>query len=218
MLGPGALMDESAATRESARLRRFYDRSAAGYDRWMRVYDRFVLGHGRRRICALARGQTLDLAIGTGRNLAFYPPDVVLTGIDLSPGMLAVAEKRARELGRAVELRLGDAVSLDFPDGHFDTVVATLLLSSVPNERRAATEARRVLGPGGQLLVLDHVRSPVAPVRWAERLLDPLMTRLTGDHLLRDPLDYLEAAGFRIRFRDRSRMGVVEEVVADKGS
>jgi ubiquinone/menaquinone biosynthesis C-methylase UbiE len=182
----------------------------------MRVYDRLLLGDGRRRICSRASGQTLELAIGTGLNLAFYPRDVPLTGIDRSSAMLDIAVRRARELGRAVDLRLGDALSLDFPDDSFDTVVSTLLLSTIPKDRCAATEALRVLKPGGQLLVLDHVRSPVRSVRWTERFLDPVMTRLTGDHLLRDPLDYLEAIGFCIERWDRSRWGIVEEVVARK--
>ena len=182
----------------------------------MRIYDRLVLGDGRRRLCSRARAQTLELAIGTGRNLAFYPPNVSLTGIDLSPGMLAIAQRRAQELGRAVELRLGDAQALDFPDDHFDIVVATLLLSSIPDAQRAAAEARRVLRPDGQLLVLDHARSSIAPVRWAEQLIDPLLARWTGDHLLRDPLDYLEAIGFRVLRCTPSAWGVVEEVVAQK--
>jgi ubiquinone/menaquinone biosynthesis C-methylase UbiE len=203
--------------RETERLRRFYDRSAAGYDRWMRVYDRLLLGDGRRRLCARAAGHTLELAIGTGLNLALYPRDVRLTGIDLSPAMLAVSARRAQRLGREVELRRGDAQALDFPDGHFDTVLATLLLSTIPDDRRAAAEAWRVLTPGGRLLLLDHVRSPVGPVRRAERLLDPALARLTGVHLRRDPLDYLGAVGFAIERCERSRWGIVEELVARKG-
>jgi len=175
-----------------------------------------MLDDGRERLCARARGQTLEIAVGTGRNLAFYPPGVGLTGIDLGPAMLAIAAQRARELGREVELRLGDAHALEFPDNHFDTVVATLFFSSVPDERRAATEVWRVLRPGGRLLLLDHVRSPIASVRWAERLLNPLMVRFTCNHLLRDPLDYLGSVGFVIEHCARSKLGIIEEVVARK--
>ncbi|MBI3970661.1 MAG: class I SAM-dependent methyltransferase [Chloroflexi bacterium] len=207
---------EAPAAHETERVRRFYDKSAADYDRWMQVFDRLLLGDGRSRICSRAGGRTLELAIGTGLNLAYYPRDAHLTGIDLSPAMLAVARRRAQELGREVELRLGDAQALDFPDDSFDTVVATLSLCTIPDERRALAEAHRVLRPGGQLLLLEHVRSPVGPVRWVERLLDPL-ARLTGDHLLRDPLDHLGAAGFSVERCDRSKWGIVEEVVARKG-
>jgi ubiquinone/menaquinone biosynthesis C-methylase UbiE len=97
-------------------------------------------------------------------------------------------------------------------------VVCTLALCTIPDERRALVEAYRVLRPGGQLLLLEHVRSPVAPVRWVERLLDPLMVRLAGDHLLRDPLDHIEAVGFSIERCDHSKWGIIEEVVAHKGS
>lgn len=207
-----------ASELENERLRRFYDKSAPDYDLWMRHYDRRMLGDGRQRLCARAHGDSLEIAVGTGLNLAFYPPDVRLTGIDLSPAMLALAAERASDLGRDVDLRLGDAHALDFPDNRFDTVVATLFLSSVPNERCAARETWRILKPGGRLLLLDHVRSPVAPVRWAERLLNPVMVRYAGNHLLRDPLDYLGSVGFVIEHSARSKWGVVQEVVARKES
>jgi ubiquinone/menaquinone biosynthesis C-methylase UbiE len=204
---------DARTARETERLRRFFDRMAESYDGWMRPFDRLLLGDGRKRICSRARGRTLELAVGTGLNLPFYPPDVHLTGIDLSPAMLAIASRRAREVGRVVDLRLGDAHALDLPDGGFETVVATLSLCTIPDERRALAEARRVLRPGGQLLLLEHVRSPVGAVRWAQRLLDPLLG-LVGDHLLRDPLDHLGAAGFRVERCDRSKWGLIEEVVA----
>ena len=208
------MQPDTSTERENDWLRRYYDRYAASYDGWMRLYDRVMLGDGRR-LCARARGRTLELAVGTGLNLPHYPRDVALIGIDLTPAMLDHAGRRARALGRDIALRTGDAQALDFPDDQFDTVVATLLLSSIPDDRRAA-EAWRVLKPGGRLLLLDHVRSPIAPVRWLQRLLDPLLARFTRVHLLRDPLDYLEAIGFTVERCSRSRCGVVEAVVARK--
>ena len=197
--------------------RRFYDEYAEDYDRWMRFYDPLVLGSRRREVCSRARGRTLELAIGTGLNLPFYPDGVRLTGVDLSPAMLAVAERRARELGVDAELSVGDAHALEFPDERFDTVVCTLLFSSVPDPQRAAAEVLRILKPGGRLLLLDHVRSPILAVRLVERLLAPPLRRFSGCDLLRDPLDYLEAVGFRVELCERSRWGIVLEVVARKG-
>lgn len=207
-----------SATHDTAWLRRFYDMSAANYDLWMQHYDRWFFEDSRERLCARARGETLELAVGTGLNFAHYLHGVRLTGIDVSPAMLEVARRRARELGRDVKLRLGDAQNLELPDDRFDTVVATLFLSTVPDHRRAAAEAWRVLKPGGRLLLLDHVRSPERLVRWAERLVNPLMTRFAGVHLLRDPLDYLEAVGFRVERCARSKRGIIEDVVARKVS
>lgn len=205
-----------ADTREVDPLRQFYDRSAKGYDRWMRLYDGLLLDDRRRNLCSRARGHTLELGVGTGLNLASYPRDVQLVGIDPSAEMLAVASRRARAIGLEVDLRLGDAQALDLADSSFDTVVATLVLSTVPDVRRAITEAWRVLKLDGQLLILDHVRSPVALVRWIEWLLDPLVSRLAHVHLLRDPLDHLGSVGFTIERSERSKAGIVEEVSARK--
>jgi ubiquinone/menaquinone biosynthesis C-methylase UbiE len=176
-----------------------------------------MLGDARRRLCSRASGRTLELAIGTGLNLPFYPGGVRLTGVDLSPAMLAVAKQRSRKLGIDAELLVGDAHALDFPDDSFDTVISTLFFSSVPDPRRAAAEVLRVLKPGGRLLLLDHVRSPIMPVRLVERLLDRPLRRFSGCNLMRDPLDYLGAVGFVVDRCDRFRWGIVLEVVARKG-
>src|SRR3712207_3565584 len=162
----------------------------------MRFYDSIMLGDARSRLCSRASGRILELAIGTGLNLPFYPDGVRLTGVDLSPAMLAVAKQRSRKLGIDAELLVGDAHALDFPDGSFDTVISTLFFSSVPDPRQAAAEVLRVLKPGGRLLLLDHVRSPIMPVRLVERLLDRPLRRFSGCNLMRDPLDYLGAVGF----------------------
>jgi ubiquinone/menaquinone biosynthesis C-methylase UbiE len=178
-------------------------------------FDRFMLGRGRSRMCSRARGRTLEVAVGTGANLSYYPPDVTLTAVDLSPAMLAYAEQRAHTLGLDITLAVGDVERLDFADDHFETVAATLLLSTVPNPRLAAQEMWRVLRPGGRLLILDFARSPIAPVRWLESALAPLTAR-SRFSLLRDPLDFLETVGFTIEHVDRFRLGVIEEVVARK--
>jgi ubiquinone/menaquinone biosynthesis C-methylase UbiE len=193
-------------------VRGYYDRIASQYDSWMPGFERVILGQGRSRLCSRARGETLELAVGTGANLQHYPPDAKVTAIDLSPAMIAIARKRVRTLNLDIELGLGDAQALAFRDGQFETVTATLLLSTVPDPRRVADEMRRVLRPGGRALILDFARSPTAPVRWAEQALAPLTAR-SRFSLLREPLDYLIDAGFVIEHVDRFRWGVIEEVV-----
>jgi SAM-dependent methyltransferase len=95
-------------------------------------------------------------------------------------------------------------------------VVGTLALCTIPDDRRAVAEAARVLRPGGRLLLLEHVRSSLGPVRLGQQLLEPLFIRLEGDHLLRDPLDYLEAEGFAIDECGRLKWGIVERIAASK--
>jgi ubiquinone/menaquinone biosynthesis C-methylase UbiE len=206
---------KSLQARETERIRQFYEKIVGEYDHWLRHYEKIMgLGDVRKRLLSHAHGRTLELGVGTGVNLAHYPPNVQLTGIDLTPEMLAASRQRAQELGLDVEFLIGDAQSLDLPDNHFDTVVTTLLMSTIPNDRQAATEIRRVLKPGGKLLLLDHVRSPIAPVRWMERVINFYTARFARFHLLRDPLDYLGDIGFSIEHCERSRWGIIESLVA----
>src|SRR6267378_2847421 len=110
----------------------------------------FVASTGRDWVCSQAIGNVLEIAVGTGRNFEHYPADVRLTGIDLSESMLGIAKRTAESLGRQADLRVGDAQALDFPPGSFDTVVCTLSLCSVPDDRKAVAEVSRVLRPGGR--------------------------------------------------------------------
>jgi ubiquinone/menaquinone biosynthesis C-methylase UbiE len=128
--------------------------------------------------------------------------------------MIARARRRAESLGCAVDLQVGDAQALPFEDERFDTVLATLALCTIPDEGAAISEARRVLRPGGRLVLLEHVRSPLGPVRLVQRLLEPLCVRFGADHLLRDPVDHLAAHGFEVVELERLLLGVVERAVA----
>jgi ubiquinone/menaquinone biosynthesis C-methylase UbiE len=201
---------------ETERVRRVQDKQAPNYDRQIGVFERVLFGGGREWVCSQARGKVLELACGTARNLSFYPTDVELTGVELSPEMLRIGRERAQELVRTADLRLGDAQGLEFPDASFDTVTCTLGFCTIPDTRRAAGEALRVLRPGGHLLMLEHVRSSMRAVRAVQRLLEPLSVRFGADHLLREPLDYLPDVGFEIDLVERSKWGIVERLRAHR--
>jgi ubiquinone/menaquinone biosynthesis C-methylase UbiE len=205
-------------TGEKERVRAMYEREAPTYDRSMRFFERFVLGDARVWAAGRARGDVLELAVGTGLNLSHYPPDVRLTGIEFSPSMLELAKRRAAELGREADLRVGDAEQLEFADGSFDTVVCTYGLCTIPDDRRAVREAARVLRPGGRLVLAEHVRSPVTTIRAGQRALNPLMLRFKADHLLREPLDHVRAEGLVVDELERARLGIVERLSAHKVS
>jgi SAM-dependent methyltransferase len=139
---------------------------------------------------------------------------VRLTGIELSPVALRYAVERARMLGVAADLRLGDAQALPFEDGSFDTIVLSVTLCSIPEPGRAMREIARVLRPGGRLRALEHVGSDIHWVRLVQRLLDPLAVRVDADHLLRDPAGLAVGAGLRVESLERRRLGVIERLVA----
>lgn len=175
-----------------------------------------MFGDARSWICTQATGTVLEIAVGTGRNLPFYPHDIQLTGIDLSPAMLDIARDRASELGHAVELLEADAHDLPFPDDAFDTVVCTFSLCNIPDERRAISEMHRVLRPGGLLLLADHIASTSPGILTVQRLLEKLASRLAGDHFTRRPLPHVVEAGFTIEKRERYAKGIVERLTARK--
>lgn len=201
---------------ETERVRRVYEKEAPRYDRQMRFFDRVLFAGSREWVCSRAQGEVLEIAVGTGRNLRHYPEGVRLTGVEFSPAMLDIARARARRLGVAIDLRVGDAQALDFSDASFDTVVCTLALCTIPDDRAAVAEMKRVLRAGGRLLLLEHVRSPVAAVRLAQRVLDPFAVRFEGDHLVREPLEHLHAEGLEVETLLRSKLGIVERVAARK--
>jgi ubiquinone/menaquinone biosynthesis C-methylase UbiE len=163
-----------------------------------------------------AIGDTLEVAIGTGLNLPHYPPDAHLTGLDLSPQMLALAKTNAKKIGRTIELKEGDAQNLPFADHSFDTVVCTYALCSVPDEARAIAEMKRVLKPGGRLILIDHVRSTVKPIFWLQWAYEFIPSRTKGEYMTRQPTLHVFRDDFEIKAHDRLRAGIIERLLALK--
>jgi ubiquinone/menaquinone biosynthesis C-methylase UbiE len=201
---------------ETDRIRRIFDKQAPKYDRSMSRFERWLFAGNREWVCERAQGDILDLAAGTARNLPFYRDGVSVTGVELSPEMAELGRRRAAELGRKLDMRVGDAEALPFPDASFDTVVCTYGLCTIPDDAAAVREAGRVLRPGGRILLAEHVRSPNRLVRTIQRALEPFAHRIGGDHLLREPLDHLAAEGFEVDEVRRQKAGWVELVSAHK--
>lgn len=176
--------------------RRRYDRVAGVYDA---VEALMELGarRWRRELWRLVdRGRVLELGVGTGKNMPFYPPGREIVAIDLSARMLERARKRARRLEAHVRLELADAQTLPYADASFDSVVATFLFCSVPDPRLGLDETRRVLKPGGQLLLLEHVLSERPVIARLMRWFDPIPVHIWGAHIDRETVSTVRAAGF----------------------
>jgi phosphatidylethanolamine/phosphatidyl-N-methylethanolamine N-methyltransferase len=199
------------------------ERTRARYQRIAPIYDATELlaerryRPWRRELWTLARGpRILEVGVGTGKNMPFYPAGPQITAIDLTPGMLARARRRARDLGIEVQLREDDVQALDFPDDAFDTAVATFVFCSVPDPVLGLRELRRVVRPGGRILLLEHVRSEG---RWLGRLmdlLDPLVVRLIGAHVSRRTADNVRRAGLKAEVEELAWGGIFQRIVAEE--
>jgi len=121
----------------------------------------------------------LEVGIGTGLNLPLYPTHCHITGIDLSEEMLEKAQDKIIELGlNSVTLKVMDATVMDFGDSEFDSAVATYTISAVPDPVGVLREMRRVVKPGGSIVLLNHFRSDRRVVGRLEDLVSPVCTRL----------------------------------------
>ncbi|WP_209427305.1 class I SAM-dependent methyltransferase [Pararhodobacter sp. SW119] len=158
----------------------------SSYRRWAPVYDRTfgrITRMGRERAVAVinrSQGRVLEVGVGTGLSLSNYAPHLDVTGIDYSEDMLDRARKRvaAEGLTQVRALRQMDARHLDFPDGHFDTVVAMYLVSVVPEPERVMAEIARVCKPGGQVIIVNHFARDEGWLAWLELRFAPLADRL----------------------------------------
>src|SRR6516164_3242980 len=205
-----------AGETEAARQKRVWDKSAPSYDKQIAFFEKIWFGGGREWVGERAQGRVLEVAIGTGRNLPHYPADAAVTGIEVSPAMLAIARQRAAGLGRNADLQEGDAERLPFADASFDTVVCALSLCTIPNPAAAIGEMKRVLVSGGRLLLLDHIGSTWPPVYGAQWLLERITIRAAGEHFTRRQLPLVQAAGFHIVETERLKAGTVERIHAVK--
>jgi ubiquinone/menaquinone biosynthesis C-methylase UbiE len=200
----------------AARQKRVWDKSASSYDRQIAFFEKTWFGGGREWLGERAQGRVLEVAVGTGRNLPYYPAGATVTGVELSPAMLAIARQRAAGLGRDIDLQEGDAEHLPCGDASFDTVVCALSLCTIPNPAMAIGEMERVLVPGGRLLLLDHIGSSWPPVYAAQWLLERITIRAAGEHFTRRQLPLVQAAGFQVIETERLKAGTVERIHAVK--
>ena len=200
----------------AARQKRVWDKTAPGYDKQMAFFEKIQFVGDREWLGQRAHGRILEVAIGTGRNLPFYEAGAAVTGVELSPAMLAIARQRAADLSRDLDLREGDAEHLPCDDESFDTVICALSLCTIPDPATAIGEMKRVLVPGGALLLVDHIGSTWPPVYAAQWLIERITIRAAGEHFTRRQLPLVQAAGFEVIETRRLRAGTVERVHAVK--
>lgn len=178
--------------------------------------DDHRLGPHKRRLFSKIHGSTLMVAAGTGNDFKFFPPGQHVVAIDISPHMLERAAKKAVAYQGTIELRVMDVCELPFADASFDTVLTVCTFCSVPRPLVGLRELYRVLKPGGQLLMFEHVRSKIGPFGVFLDLMTPLSRRM-GPDLNRDTVGNVQKAGFRLRREENVYLDIVKIIEAVKG-
>jgi ubiquinone/menaquinone biosynthesis C-methylase UbiE len=192
-----------------------YDRAARWYDWLEGVLDLLGLRSLRRQLMRPASGKVLEVAVGTGKNLAYYQRDCRIIALDLSIEMMKVARKRASSRPCPVFFLVADAEALPFADRRFDSVVSSLSTCTFPNPVASLKEMARVCRTEGKILLLEHGRSDREGIsRWQDRHADQFVRPL-GCHWNREPLELAGKAGLKpIRSR-RSFFGIFHRIEAE---
>jgi ubiquinone/menaquinone biosynthesis C-methylase UbiE len=190
------------------------------WDSAARIYD-FIGSYGpekrwapfKRRLFSRMEGNILFLAVGTGLDIASFRPGKEITGIDISPEMLAKAAPRAAAYPGNLSLRVMDVHEMDFPEASFDQIFTSCTFCSVPDPVKGLTALRRVLKPGGYLGMFEHTGSRQFPFNAMLNLMNP-MARHIGPEINRDTVSNVRAAGFEITKVTNIFLDVVKTIEA----
>lgn len=192
--------------------RRTYDAVAPHYDQGMRPLDRWLLGRLREKtLSELPQvGRILEIGAGTGRNFIYYPEEASGVATEPSPEMLKIAAGKTRP--RSVHLIQSGAEQIPFKNDSFHAAFATLVFCSVESPQKGFAEIRRVVGSGGKVVLLEHVR-PGGLLGVLSDILNLITAPLFGDHVNRRTAREAEAAGLTVERVEKRLLGIINLIV-----
>ena len=194
------------------RIRNRYNKNAKYYDLMEYMMGKGNMNQWRESLWKDVEGKVLEVGVGTGRNIMYYPEGAEVTGIDFSEKMLEKAREKAEKLDKNVELRLMDVENLDFPDNMFDTVVTTCVFCSVPNPIKGLEEIKRVCKKDGKILMLEHVRSKGKIMGPVMDFFNLLTVRIVGANINRDTITNLKHAGLKVEMNNNLMADIVKYI------
>ena len=200
-------------------IRKRYDRLAIFYDFMEAPLERHRFAQWRSRLTdRIAGHRVLEVGVGTGKNLVYYPKDVKITAIDVSYRMLKRARKRASLLGSTVCLQEMDVQQLAFANSSFDTVFATFVFCSVPDPVAGLKELKRVCKPNGKLLLLEHMRPGNVLLGLLFDMMNPMVVRMMGANINRRTMDNIKRSGWQILKEEHLSGDIVRWIEAKPSS
>ena len=191
-------MDKQIDSNLTAQTKTRYNRIAPYYDVIELIFER-TFSRWRKRLLARDKGEVLEVGVGTGKNFPYYPESVDVTGLDIADKMLLHARLRGEKLGFPVHLMEGDVQSLPFPENSCDTAIATFVFCSVTNPVLGLKELGRVVRPGGEILLLEHVRIDKPVIGFIMDIMNPFFLHFIGPNINRRTVENVGKAGLHIQ-------------------
>jgi len=178
------------------KIRKRYDRASKFYDIFEQPMEMMSLKKWRSEVVKDLKGKVLEVGVGTGKNIPYYPDNIEATAIDFSEKMLEKAREKAERFNKNINLIHMDAQNMDFPDNTFDRVFTTCVFCSVPDPIKGLKEIRRVCKPDGKIIMIEHVRSEKKVLGLIMDILNPLTVNLYGANINRKTVENIKMAGF----------------------
>lgn len=201
----------------TAEVRDSYDRIAPVYDLMTGLFEIASFRRWRRLLWSkVGAGRILEVGVGTGANIRYYPRQAEIVAVDLSEGMLTRARAKADREGVRVQFQRMDAQSLQFADDSFDTVVATLVFCSVPDPVLGLKELKRVCKAGGKVFLLEHMLSDNPFLAALMDRANPLVARMGGENINRRTVENVAASGLTVERATGGWAGIVKLIEARK--